>query len=315
MELMHLACPLSGSKEIRLIETLPVPELVDLYRKDYGIETATEFGQHSEIGFYHSPTSDLKFFYPIVAGSESFYEGLQKYDWYYQESKFEFDFVSRFIKEADHVLEVGSGKGIFREKIGATNYTGLEFSHEAKKLAAARGTTILNESVQSHAERNTGHYDVVCSFQVLEHVAQVRSFIESCIACLKPGGLLIYSVPSADSYIALASNSILNMPPHHVSWWSDACLEYVAKLFDLEIIAIEHERLADIHRKSYAAFIALQAIKNVAGIRDSLLNRSFEYRLASKLAGWIGRFLEKGLIDPSMLPVGQSVTAIYRKAS
>lgn len=315
MERKHLACPLSGSKEIRLIETLPVPELIDLYRRDYGIDTAAEFRQHSDIGFYHCPTSDLNFFYPMVTGSESFYEGLQKFDWYYQESKFEFDFVSRFIKETDHVLEVGSGKGMFREKIGAKNYTGLEFSLEAKKLAAARGTTILNESIEGHAECNAGRYDVVCSFQVLEHVAQVRSFIESCIACLKPGGLLIYSVPSADSYIALASNSILNMPPHHVSWWSDACLEYLANIFDLEIIAIEHERLAEIHRKSYAAFIALQAFKNVAGIRASLLDRSFKYRLASKLAGWTGRFLEKGLLNPSMLPVGQSVTAIYRKAS
>lgn len=315
MARMNLACPLSGSKEIKLIETLRVPELIDLYRHDFGIDTAAEFGQLSEIGFYHCPKSDLRFFYPMVTGSERFYEGLQKFDWYYQESKFEFDFVSRFIKETDHVLEVGSGKGIFREKIRAENYTGLEFSREAKKLAAARGTTILNESVESHAEHNAAQYDVVCSFQVLEHVSQIRSFVESCIACLKPGGLLIYSVPSADSYLALVSNSILNMPPHHVSWWSDACLEYVANTFGLEIIAIEHEKLADIHRKAYAAFIALQAIRNVAGIGESLLNRSFKYRLASKLAGWTGGFLEKGLTDPRTLPVGQSVTAIYRKAS
>ncbi len=310
---MNVTCPLSRSPNVSLIETLKVSDLVDLYRKDHGIDVTSEFDGLSEIGFYNCPDSHLKFFHPLVTGSEKFYEGLQKYDWYYQDSKSEFNFASQFVKETDRVLEVGCGKGIFAEKIAAKNYLGLEFSQEAKKLAAKRGVKVRNESIQNHAAANPATYDVVCSFQVLEHVSDIRSFIESGIACIKPGGLLIYSVPSADSYISLDSNSILNMPPHHVSWWSDACLKYVAGMFGLRIIAIEHEKLADIHNKPYAAFMALQAIKNFIGLKNSLLDRSLKYRLSAKVSAWAGKFLEKGLIDSSMLPIGQSVTVVYQK--
>ena len=312
--IMNITCPLSGSVNVNLIEPLKVSDLIDLYGKDFGIDVSSEFGSLSEIGFYHCTDSDLKFFYPMVTGSEKFYEGLQKHDWYYQDDKSEFSFASQFIKEADRVLEVGSGKGAFAERITTKDYLGLEFSQEAKKLAAERGLKVINESIQNHAAANPAKYDVVCAFQVLEHVSEIHSFIKSSITCLKPGGLLIYSVPSADSYLSLASNSILNMPPHHVSWWSDACLKYVARMFRLDIISIEHEELAEIHKKSYAAFMALQVIKNLIGFKGSLLDRSLKYRLSAKVAAWAGKFLEKGLIDPSMLPVGQSVTVVYQKS-
>lgn len=311
--IVNITCPLSGSVNVSLIELLKVSDLVHLYDKDFGIDVAPEFNGLSEIGFYHCTDSDLKFFHPMVTGSENFYEGLQKHDWYYQDDKAEFSFASQFIKETDKVLEVGSGKGAFAERITAKDYLGLEFSQEAKRLAAERGVKVINESIQNHAAANPANYDVVCSFQVLEHVSGIHSFIKSSIACLKPGGLIIYSVPSADSYLSLASNGILNMPPHHVSWWSDACLKYVARAFGLDIISIEHEKLAEIHNKSYAAFVALQAVKNLIGLKGSLLDRSLKYRLSAKVAAWAGKFLEKGLVDSSMLPIGQSVTVVYRK--
>jgi 2-polyprenyl-3-methyl-5-hydroxy-6-metoxy-1,4-benzoquinol methylase len=77
---------------------------------------------------------------------------------------------------------------------------GLEFSRKAKEIAFSNGIIIENESIQSHSVAHPAKYDVVCAFQVLEHVSEIRSFIESSIKALKPGGLLIYSIPSADSF-------------------------------------------------------------------------------------------------------------------
>jgi cyclopropane fatty-acyl-phospholipid synthase-like methyltransferase len=266
-----------------------------------------------EIGFYYCRESNLRFFHPAVTGSESFYEKLQKFDWYYLDDKAEYACASQFIKESDSVLEIGSGKGAFAKKIKTQRYVGLEFSQEAQRLASMNGISILSESIQDHAIAHPEKYDVVCSFQVLEHVADLNSFIKASVGCLKPGGILIYSVPSADSFISLTKNNILNMPPHHISWFSDICLEYIGEKFNLKAINIIHEKVADIHKEWYASSIVFESLSNLLGSKFSLVERSIKYKILSKLAQRAGWFVAKGLSDERSLPIGHSVTVIYEK--
>lgn len=309
---MSLSCPLSGSFETVLIERILVKDILEIYQRQFEIDVTSEFNDKKEIGFYHSKESDLRFFYPAIAGSEVFYEMLQKLDWYYLDDKYEYACASQFIKESDSVLEIGCGKGAFAKKIKTQSYVGLEFSQEAKRLALINGISILSESIQDHAVANSERYDVVCSFQVLEHVADVNSFITASIKCLKPGGILIYSVPSADSFISATKNNILNMPPHHVSWFSDKCLEYIGKKFDLKIVDIIHEKLADIHKEWYASSIVLESLSNLLGTKFTLVERSIKYKLLSRLAQLGGWFIAKGLSDDRSLPIGHSVIVIYQ---
>ncbi len=151
-------------------------------------------------------------------------------------------------------------------------------------MAARYKIHILNQTIQERAIENSNKYDVVCSFQVLEHVSDVHSFIESSLNCLNPKGYLIYSVSSADSFVTLVQNGILNIPPHHVTWWSDKALFNISDLFGMKLINIYHENLQEIHKDWYASTIAMLALNNFLGRNHSLIDRSLEARFLSKVA-------------------------------
>jgi 2-polyprenyl-3-methyl-5-hydroxy-6-metoxy-1,4-benzoquinol methylase len=312
---MKITCPLSNSTNLSLIEEVSTKDLNKKYQKMLGADISEEFGQTEKIGFYQCLDSDLRFFYPTITASESFYEKLQKFDWYYLDEKEEYNYASQYIKSSHSVLEIGSGKGAFAQKIASQNYVGLEFSQTAMELAKQNKITILNQSIQQHSVDFPETYDVVCAFQVLEHISDPNSFIDTSLKCLKPGGLLIYSVPSADSFISLAKNNILNMPPHHVTWWSDKSLEYIGQKYNLKFIEVHHEKLSNLHKQWYASTLASISLYELLNISQGnlLIEKRLIHKILSKLASLIGRMLTLGLKDDRILPFGHSVTGVYQK--
>jgi 2-polyprenyl-3-methyl-5-hydroxy-6-metoxy-1,4-benzoquinol methylase len=310
---MSIVCPLSGSSNVTLIEQINASDLIKMYNQALQADISKEFGDVKQIGYYHCIDSDLRFFYPMVTGSEKFYEHLQKNPWYYIDDKAEYSYANNFIKESDLVLEIGCGRGAFSQKISTKKYVGLEFSLKAKEIAFSKGIIIENESIESHSVAHPAKYDVVCAFQVLEHISEIRSFIESSIKALKPGGLLIYSLPSADSFLSLITNNFFNMPPHHVSFWSDKSLKHIAEIFGMKIVNIEHEKLAEWDKVSWASSIILESLRNWLGFQSGLLDMSLKYKVLEKISLLTGEILAKGLINPKVLPQGHSVNVVYQK--
>jgi 2-polyprenyl-3-methyl-5-hydroxy-6-metoxy-1,4-benzoquinol methylase len=310
---MSIVCPLSGSSNVTLIEQINASDLIKMYNQALQADISKEFGDVKQIGYYHCLDSDLRFFDPMVTGSEKFYEHLQKNPWYYMDDKAEYYYANNFIKESDLVLEIGCGRGAFSQKISTKKYLGLEFSRKAKEIAFSKGIIIENESIQSHSLAHPAKYDVVCAFQVLEHISEIRSFIESSIKALKPGGLLIFSLPSADSFLSLITNNFYNMPPHHVSFWSDKSLKHIAEIFGMKIVNIEHEKLAEWDKVPWASSIILESLRNWLGVKSELLDMSLKYKVLEKISLLTGEILAKGLINPKVLPQGHSVNVVYQK--
>jgi SAM-dependent methyltransferase len=284
-----ICCPISGSSDIVAVEKISVKNLSQLYQKILnGNDIISEFTGSEEIDLYHCPESDLYFFYPMITGTEKFYEKLQKFDWYYLEEKNEYDYASKLIKP------------------------GLEFSQKAKDLAKG-GVNIINESIQDHAVYSPKKYDVVCAFQVLEHIGDVHSFIESSIACLKPGGILIFSVPSYDSFSKYVSNFFLDMPPHHVTRWTYTSLKNLTKYFPIENLEISHEPLQEVHKSFYATTIVKLALFKFLGKDIRNIDFGITYKILDIVSRMIGKIFAKGLISSELFPRGISVVSVYRK--
>jgi 2-polyprenyl-6-hydroxyphenyl methylase / 3-demethylubiquinone-9 3-methyltransferase len=97
-------------------------------------------------------------------------------------------------------LDVGCGGGLLSEplaRLGAS-VTGIDPAAEnigvAKRHAEAAGLAIdyRAETLEDMAaERST--FDLVFAMEVIEHVADVPSFLDSCARVLRPGGLLLMS--------------------------------------------------------------------------------------------------------------------------
>ncbi|MCK6265084.1 bifunctional 2-polyprenyl-6-hydroxyphenol methylase/3-demethylubiquinol 3-O-methyltransferase UbiG [Vibrio sp. ZSDE26] len=99
------------------------------------------------------------------------------------------------------VLDVGCGGGILAEsmaKEGAT-VTGLDMGKEplevARLHALETGTTLsyIQSTIEEHALDNAQKYDVVTCMEMLEHVPDPLSVIQSCAKLVKPNGHVFFS--------------------------------------------------------------------------------------------------------------------------
>ncbi len=313
---MIVSCPLSGNTNVVLLEKVRTRDLIKLYKRTLGLDVSAEFGKLHGIGFYHCPDSDLIFFHPVAPGSAGFYDRLQLFDWYYMDDKNEYAFAEQFIKPDDAVLEIGCGKGAFAHKISAKKYVGLDLNKQAAEAARSSGVIALTERIQDFASENLEGYDVVCAFQVLEHVVELRSFIKACVDCLKPGALLLYSVPSQDSFSKYVPNFFLDMPPHHLSRWSDRALQNITKYFPLRLQEIWHEPLQPAHKALYSMTVFRNALNDLFGISPrSTVDLRLRTKMVTVFSGILGRLFARGLCRNELLPRGISATAVYRKTS
>lgn len=308
---MH--CPLCNASSIEAIEKLATLDIVSVYSSALGLDVSNEFSQIKEIIYSHCKSCDLFFFDPLVAGSENFYSTLQRFDWYYPEEKNEYGYAASFIAETDSVLEVGSGKGAFANLISTKSYVGLEFSQTAKQMAASNGVEIINQSIENHAKNCPDKYDVVCSFQVLEHVSDPRGFIKAAASCVRPGGRLIFSVPSSDSFARYVTNHTLDMPPHHVTRWTDLALHNIAREMNLEVESIWHEPLQEVHELLYASTIFSRAANLTMKRSQRLVDRTFIGNIIRRFSLYMGSRYSRILTDNCFSPRGISVTAVYIK--
>jgi len=233
-----MLCRLCSSKNICLLQTIRREQLISKWAK---LGISTSYLLRNDLEYMLCKECDLRFYKPMITGDENFYNALQKFDWYYMDNKKEFKYAIDVIKSDDEVLEIGSGSGGFLKQISAKRFVGLELSQEAIKIAAERSIRLENEIIEDHARNHKDHYNVVCSFQVLEHVNNPHSFLQSAVDVLKSGGIMIVAVPSEDSFLKY-TETVLNMPPHHVTRWSDKILENITKIFGLQLLEIYHEK-------------------------------------------------------------------------
>ncbi len=306
-------CPLCSNSDGTRVETIRTVDLDRLYEKEAGVSIQKMFHQVDSIDLMKCGQCDLQYFYPLIPGTQEFYEGLQKFDWYYFNDKPEFDLAVQYIKAEDKVLEIGAGKGAFAKKIPSNEYIGLEFSDQAIKFAKANGVRLLASSIQDYSTSNKAEHDIVCNFQVLEHVSDVKEFLSSSVDCLKPGGRMIISVPSIDSFSKYVSNFWTDMPPHHLTRWSDRALTSIAENFGLELLDIHHEKLQLVHKEFYAATVFSRSLSGIFGRPFLNLDLSLSARLINRLANLLGGLFSRGLVSDVLLPRGISVVAVFRK--
>jgi 2-polyprenyl-3-methyl-5-hydroxy-6-metoxy-1,4-benzoquinol methylase len=232
-----------------LESTIPVKKLEIGYKKHFKIDVKKYFADLEHVEIYKCRETGYRFYYPFsISGDSDFYIHFQKFDWYYMPWKWEHEACLSLIKPENKILEVGCGQGSFLKKIyelkGAI-CVGLELNESA--TISRSSIKIENITIENYSSDNKEQFDIVCSFQVLEHISDVNSFIKSQIACLKKGGSFIISVPNNESFLLKSKNLFLNMPPHHMGLWGEESLRSLENYHDIKLTKILYEPLQSYH--------------------------------------------------------------------
>jgi SAM-dependent methyltransferase len=306
--------PLSKSPRVTAVASLPVATIVAAYRRRLAIEVAAYFEGVSELALLRDDDSGLLFFHPPTPGPETLYAELSaRFDWYHPRAKREFEIARSRIRPTDDVLEIGAGFGFFEVGTVCRSYTGLETNQAAVRAAAQRGLQLLNKDARLLAVERPESFDVVCSFQVLEHVADPLSFLGAAIALTRPGGRIILSTPSADGFIA-QSRHVLNVPPHHVTWWPDKTWHWVKEALGLKSLTLlsngPREQLLD-----WSRTLAVNGLSQILGVKlHPILDESAAYQRLEWLAEQSAQIIAAGARTDQELPArGHTVIAVFEK--
>jgi len=243
--------PLIGKANVSLVKEIDVNFLKRLYRKR-NVVIEKYFKNYDKIQLMECNDTGYQFYYPLdIAGDGEFYKNLQQnLNFYNRAGRWEHLEAAKYITENSKLLEIGCARGEFIQKFSEsknTTGTGIELNPASAEAGVKKGLNVRLETIEEHAKFNKENYDYVILFQVLEHIVNVKEFLENALSCLKKDGLLIISVPNNDSFIKYNEYNILNMPPHHMGMWRAESLKSLEQLFEINIVELLYEPLQEYH--------------------------------------------------------------------
>lgn len=155
------------------------------------------------------------------------------------------------------LLEIGSCTGVFLNEARQAGFDveGIEPSNQSRRRAQEQFGLELHGGNIEDVDLPTGHYDVVFSSHVFEHLADPRAVAERVVAWLKPGGLHMIEVPNQFDYVGarIKRLGIYPLRPyersfrsvHHTVFFSRRTLRLLAELTGCHLIhvrSVYHQR-------------------------------------------------------------------------
>jgi SAM-dependent methyltransferase len=91
----------------------------------------------------------------------------------------------------NHLLEIGCGSGFFLEKAldyGFKNVSGVEPSHQAVEKSSPTIKSRIICDIFHPGLLPSDQFDLICMFQVFDHINEPGMVLDECMKAIKPGG-------------------------------------------------------------------------------------------------------------------------------
>ena len=141
----------------------------------------------------------------------------------------------------DALLEVGAGFGTFCSELQSRKVfrrvVGVEPTPDLAKTCRRRGIEIIEEPVEKVELDEAHRFDVVASFEVIEHLFDPADFVRHMVRLLKPGGIVMLTCPNGQGFDIQALGTLSTSVDHeHLNYFSPASLSGLLTRSGLEIL-------------------------------------------------------------------------------
>jgi len=268
-----VTCQICGSTETRLIQDTHVSLN----------STAIELVKCVQCGLvYLNPQ-------PVDEEIRQLYSDDYFIQWYSSEEKREFSkkfFHTLFAHNQlmtngrGRLLDVGCGMGFFLEvaREWSWDVKGVEISPYASEHCREKMGLDVHTGTLESAEYESGEFDVITAFDVLEHLTDLPGFLSSVRRILKKDGRFLVIVPNYDSPVFQLDRIICGlkkapMPniPEHLTYFRSDTLE---KLFQTNELRVE--MLTTTGANDEGAYLRVGG-GVMAAVRSLLNNISYKY--------------------------------------
>jgi SAM-dependent methyltransferase len=294
--LNEIKSPITGSRNIVKKKTIKSQEIIDRYLSEYHIDVSHYFKNLDNIDILECTDTGYLFYYPfVIQGNEDLYKHLENLKFYYLPNRWEFRIPTLFAKSGSKLLEIGCGNGhaLKLYKLQGIDCAGLELNSDAITFCEKNELCVINKTVEEFSVNNSEKFDIVCAFQLLEHLSDINGFLTASIKLLKPNGYIIISVPNNNSFGHKFNT--LNLPPHHMGLWKEESFSALTKYFSINLKKIYYTPLDKTQKNELKTHY-----KNVLG------NMPFGIRSLSRFSWFFNLFVSKR-------KKGYTIVAVFQK--
>ena len=291
---------------------VPASEIINKYADLVDVK---RFFQNVDELVIEDDSNGLLTWSPKVVGDAYFYEQLSaKIVDYYPRNKTEFLTALSFISSSDSVLEIGCGDGSFARLLPGRQWHGVDINSIAIESLLKEGLSCELTDVFSDPDYCPPFVpDVICSFQVIEHLTDPSELFKCAARILPQGNKLIVGFPSLDSIFGIGKNKLapLNLPPHHQTWWTDKAIIEYPNQFGFSIQDYIHCPLDSIHKHFYFTTLCTALLDEKLGSLPSVVRNSMSWLILKLLQRFL--YSSKVMSDTRYGFRGQSSIAVYTR--
>ncbi|MEY2423063.1 MAG: hypothetical protein QOI95_3130 [Acidimicrobiaceae bacterium] len=241
-------CPLCGDRHADPVSSVPYVEVWQTLADEIGRavpeDLRNRYTPAENADLVQCETCGLQYFGKMNAGGPDFYEFLSgPGDYYFESNKWEFRRTARLLDRSSSVLDVGCGNGSFLREVAPAvkRAVGIDTNRFGVQRLVDEGLEAQCVTVEQFATDHAGAFDVVCMFQVIEHLDDVSPFVLAAARCARSGGTVLISVPNRER-ARLGGLDPFDFPPHHVSRWAARDLEQLGRRLHLDVVEVVAQR-------------------------------------------------------------------------
>jgi len=153
------------------------------------------------------------------------------------------DICEKYKVDTNALLEIGSGFGTFCTEVKKRNkfkrVVAVEPTPDLAETCRKRGLEVIELPVEQIVLENDTLFDVVASFEVIEHLFLPEDFIIHMIRLLKPGGIIMMTCPNGEGFDIETLGILSNTVDHeHLNYFNPVSLSNLMTKCGLEVLEI-----------------------------------------------------------------------------